>query len=84
MPNAESESSAEKESANVAKIGVEGGTRGLLFNDDDNDDGSCLTAFELTTAMAGVLFIAAVVCAIEGGERLLIGMPFNKHFLSNS
>lgn len=68
MPNAESESSGERES-NVAKIGVDGGTNGLLFNDDDNDDGSCLTRFELSTAIAG-----------EG----LIGILWDKHCRSNS
>lgn len=79
MPNAESESRGGRES-NVAKIGVDGGTRGLLFNDDDNDDGSCLTAFELTTAIAGVLLIVVV----EGDDGLFNEMPFNKHFLSKS
>lgn len=45
IPNAANESNGGRES-NVAKMGVEGGTRGLLFNDEDNDDGSCLTTFE--------------------------------------
>jgi hypothetical protein len=73
IPNAESESSGGRES-NVANIGVDGGTNGLLLNDEDNDDGSCLTIFELTTAIAGELFIV-----VE-----FIGIPFDKHFLSNS
>ena len=69
IPNAESESSGESES-NVAKIGVDGGTTsGLLFNDDDNDDGSCLTRLELSTAIAGVG---------------LIGILWDKHCRSNS
>jgi hypothetical protein len=59
IPNAESESSGGRES-NVANIGVEGGTNGLLFNDDDNDDGSCLTIFELLMAIAGELFTVVV------------------------
>ncbi len=74
IPNGERESSGGSES-NVAKIGVEGGTKGLLLNDEDNDDGSCLTIFEWTTAIAGVLLMAA---------EELIGIPFDKHFLSNS
>jgi hypothetical protein len=74
IPNAESESSGGSES-NVANIGVDGGTIGLLLNDEDNDDGSCLTIFELTTAIAGVLFVVVVG---------FIGIPFDKHFLSNS
>ncbi len=75
IPNAESESSGGRES-NVANIGVEGGTNGLLFNDDDNDDGSCLIIFELITAIAGELFTL-----VDVG---LIGIPLDKHFLSNS
>ncbi len=75
IPNAERESSGGSES-NVANIGVEGGTKGLLFNDDDNDDGSCLMIFELTTAIAGEIFTLV--------DKGLIGIPFDKHFLSNS
>lgn len=44
-PNMDRASSVGSES-NVAKLGVDGGTSGLLlllFSDDDNDDGSCLT-----------------------------------------
>jgi len=57
--------------SNVANIGVDGGTIGFvgLLNDDDNDDGSCLTICEFVTAIAGVLFV---------GE--LTGIPFIKHF----
>jgi hypothetical protein len=73
IPNAESESSGGSES-NVANIGVDGGTNGLLLNDDDNDDGSCLTIFELTTAIAGEILIVDE----------FIGIPFDIHFLSNS
>ncbi len=74
IPNADRESSVGKVS-NVAKIGVEGGTNGFagLFNDEDNDDGSCLIIFEDARAMVGVVLV---------GE--LIGIPFNKHFFSNS
>jgi hypothetical protein len=73
IPNASSESRGGRES-NAVKIGVDGGTNGLLLNDDDNDDGSCLTTFELSTAIAGELF------TVEG----FIGIPFDKHCLSNS
>ena len=74
IPNTDSESSGGKVS-NVAKMGVEGGTKGLvwLFNDEDNDDGSCLIIVGLFTAIFGVAFV---------GE--LIEIPFNKHFFSNS
>lgn len=75
IPNAAKESNGGRES-NVANIGVDGGTRGLLFNDEDNDDGSCLTIFEWTTAIAGVLL------RIVDGE--LIGIPLAKHLRSNS
>lgn len=74
-PNAANESNGGRVS-NVANIGVDGGTRGLLFNDDDRDDGSCLTRLELTTAIAGELFMAV------DGE--LIGIPLDKHLRSNS
>ncbi len=79
IPNTESESSGGRES-NVANMGVDGGTNGLLlFNDDDNDDGSCFTIFELTTAIAGELLILVDVVDEE-----FIGIPLDKHFLSNS
>lgn len=44
-----------------------------LFNDDDNDDGSCLMIFVVATAIADVDF---------GGE--LTWIPFDRHFFSNS
>lgn len=74
IPNADSESSAGNESI-APKIGVDGGTKGFveLFNDDDNEEGSCLTIFDVATDIAGELFV---------GE--LNGTPFNKHFFSNS
>lgn len=75
IPKAASESSDGRES-NAANMGVEGGTRGLLFNDEDNEDGSCFTAFELTTAIA-----AELLPPVEGE---LIGIPLDKHFRSNS
>jgi hypothetical protein len=48
IPYAASESSVGNESI-VANIGVDGGTNGFveLFNDDDNDEGSCLTMFDV-------------------------------------
>jgi hypothetical protein len=74
IPNADRESSGGNES-NVANIGVDGGTKGFvgLFNDDDNDDGSCLIIFDVVKVIAGVIFI---------GE--LTRIPFDKHFFSNS
>jgi len=74
IPNADRESSGGNES-NVANIGVDGGTKGFvgLFNDDDNDDGSCLIIFDVVKVIAGVIFV---------GE--LTGTPFNAHFFSNS
>jgi len=58
MPYALNESNVGKLS-NVAKIGVDGGTNGFvgLFNDDDNDDGSCLIIFVGLTVIAGVDFV---------------------------
>lgn len=40
--------------SNVAKIGVEGGTRGFvgLFNEEESEDGSFLMLFEVVTEMA--------------------------------
>jgi hypothetical protein len=64
----------------AAKMGVDGGTSGLLlllFNDDDSDDGSCFTTLEFIIATADELFTVEDV-----GE--LMGIPFDKHFLSNS
>lgn len=78
IPNDDSESRGGSVS-NVAKMGVGGGTVGLLLSDDDNDDGSCLTAFELTTAIAGVLFIGVFPVDDE-----FIGTPWVKHRRSNS
>lgn len=82
MPNDESESSGGSES-NVANIGVDGGTNGLLFNDEDNDDGSCLTRFVLITAIAGELFIVFVGCVNVDDEEF-IDTPCDKHLRSNS
>jgi hypothetical protein len=76
IPNAESESSGGRES-NVANMGVDGGTNGLLLNDDDNDDGSCFIIFELTTAIAGELLIIV-------DDKGFTGIPLDTHFLSNS
>ena len=79
-PNTERASSGGRES-NVANIGVDGGTNGLLllFNDDDNDDGSCLTPFGLAMAIAGELFNVVDAAAVE-----LIGIPCDKHLRSSS
>jgi len=75
IPNADSESSVENESNVVNIDGVDCGTKGFVgwFNDDDNDDGSCLITFDVFTDIAGVLLV---------GE--LIGIPLIKHFFSNS
>ena len=74
-PKADKESNGGKDS-NVAKIGVDGGTKGLveLFNDDDREAGSSLITLGIVTAMAAEPF----------RDELSIGIPFMRHFFSNS
>lgn len=74
IPYAASDSSVGNESI-APNIGVGGGTNGLveLFNDDDNDDGSCLIIFGVCTVIADEPFV---------GDST--GIPFDKHFFSNS
>ena len=56
-------------------MGVEGGTKGLvwLFNDEDRDVGSSLMIFDVATVIDDELF---------RGEPIEI--PFNRHFFSSS
>lgn len=74
-PKADNEFNGGKDS-NVAKIGVEGGTKGLieLFNDDDREAGSCLITLGVVTAMTDEPF----------RDELSTGIPFRRHFFSSS